>query len=50
MSLIPQMLRISCCASRNPRNAIARAIAYAIEQPSDIDINEIIVRPTKQEL
>jgi NADP-dependent 3-hydroxy acid dehydrogenase YdfG len=27
-------------------NAIARAIAYAIEQPADVDVNEIIVRPT----
>ena len=31
-------------------DAIARAIAFAIEQPSDVDINEMIVRPTKQEL
>lgn len=26
-------------------DAIARAIAYAIEQPADVDVNEIIVRP-----
>lgn len=31
-------------------DAIARAITYAIEQPHDVDINEIIVRPTAQEL
>lgn len=31
-------------------DAIARAIAYAIEQPGDVDVNEIIIRPTKQEL
>jgi NADP-dependent 3-hydroxy acid dehydrogenase YdfG len=31
-----------------PPDAIARAIAYAIEQPDDIDVNEIIVRPTAQ--
>lgn len=31
-------------------DAIARAIAYAIEQPNDVDINEITVRPTKQDL
>lgn len=31
-------------------DAIARAITYAIEQPNDVDINEIIIRPTKQEL
>jgi NADP-dependent 3-hydroxy acid dehydrogenase YdfG len=27
-------------------DAIARAIAYAIEQPDDVDVNEVIVRPT----
>ncbi|MNC05190.1 putative oxidoreductase [compost metagenome] len=29
-------------------DAIARAIAYAIEQPDDIDVNEIVIRPTAQ--
>jgi NADP-dependent 3-hydroxy acid dehydrogenase YdfG len=28
--------------------AVAKAIAYAIEQPADVDINEIIIRPTAQ--
>ena len=32
-----------------PADSIARAVAYAIEQPSDIDINEIVVRPTVQD-
>jgi NADP-dependent 3-hydroxy acid dehydrogenase YdfG len=27
-------------------DAIARAIAYAIEQPADVDVSEIVVRPT----
>ncbi|GGY89193.1 SDR family oxidoreductase [Pseudoduganella plicata] len=27
-------------------DAVARAIAYAIEQPADVDVSEIIVRPT----
>ncbi|MFK9095421.1 hypothetical protein [Bacillus salipaludis] len=27
---------------------IARAIAFAIEQPSDVAINEMIIRPTVQ--
>src|SRR6476659_10188448 len=27
-------------------NSIARAIAYAIEQPADVEIDEIVVRPT----
>jgi NADP-dependent 3-hydroxy acid dehydrogenase YdfG len=31
-----------------PPQAIASAIAFAIEQPHDVDVNEIIVRPTAQ--
>jgi NADP-dependent 3-hydroxy acid dehydrogenase YdfG len=31
-----------------PPSAIARAIAYAIEQPANVDVNEIVVRPTAQ--
>ena len=34
----------------NDADSIARAIAYAIEQPADVDVNEIIIRPTRQEL
>jgi NADP-dependent 3-hydroxy acid dehydrogenase YdfG len=29
-----------------PASAISRAILYAIEQPADVDVSEIIVRPT----
>ncbi|NOU81739.1 SDR family NAD(P)-dependent oxidoreductase [Paenibacillus sp. LMG 31459] len=29
-------------------DAVARAIAYAIEQPDNIDVNEIVIRPTAQ--
>ena len=29
-------------------DAVARAIAFAIEQPADVDVGEIIVRPTAQ--
>ena len=32
-----------------PASAIARAIAYAIEQPADVEIDEIVVRPTAQD-
>ncbi|NWD25733.1 SDR family oxidoreductase [Pseudomonas yamanorum] len=32
-----------------PAASVARAIAFAIEQPDDVDINEIVIRPTKQE-
>ncbi|WP_077529777.1 SDR family oxidoreductase [Vreelandella utahensis] len=31
-------------------DAIARAITYAIEQPGDVDVNELIIRPTQQQL
>ena len=31
-------------------DAIGRAIACAIEQPGDFDVNEIIIGPTPQEL
>jgi NADP-dependent 3-hydroxy acid dehydrogenase YdfG len=29
-----------------PPDAIARAIAFAIEQPADVDVSEVVVRPT----
>jgi NADP-dependent 3-hydroxy acid dehydrogenase YdfG len=29
-------------------DAIARAIAFAIEEPPDVDVNEIVIRPTAQ--
>jgi NADP-dependent 3-hydroxy acid dehydrogenase YdfG len=32
-----------------PADSVARAIAYAIEQPADVDINEVVLRPTVQE-
>lgn len=31
-----------------PPEAIAQAIAFAIEQPATVDVNEIVVRPTAQ--
>lgn len=30
-------------------DSVARAIAYAIEQPADVDISEIVLRPTVQD-
>ena len=33
-----------------PADSFARAVAFAIEQPDDVDINEILFRPTRQEL
>ena len=32
-----------------PPEAIAKAIAFAIEQPQEVDVNEITVRPTTQQ-
>lgn len=32
-----------------PADLIARAIRFAIEQPADVDVNQIVVRPTVQE-
>jgi len=29
-----------------PADVIARAIAYAIDQPADVDVSELVVRPT----
>jgi len=31
-------------------DSFARAVAFAISQPKDVDINEIVFRPTRQEL
>ena len=33
-----------------PAASFARAVAYAIGEPDDVDINEILFRPTRQEL
>ncbi len=45
-------LRAQLLASRDkfalPPRSIANAIAFAIEQPADVDVNEIILRPTAQ--
>ena len=31
-----------------PPDAIARAVVFAIEQPADVDVNELVIRPTAQ--
>lgn len=33
-----------------PAESFARAVAFAISQPEDMDVNEILFRPTRQEL
>jgi NADP-dependent 3-hydroxy acid dehydrogenase YdfG len=32
-----------------PAEVFARTVAFAIEQPDEVDINEIVFRPTRQE-
>ena len=32
-----------------PTASVARAIAFAVEQPDDVDVNAIVIRPTAQE-
>ena len=32
-----------------PADSFARAVAYAISEPADVDVNEIVFRPTRQE-
>ncbi|MEJ2860513.1 SDR family oxidoreductase [Actinomycetospora flava] len=41
-------VRARYAAMAMPPDAVARAIAYAIEQPADVDVGEIVVRPTAQ--
>ncbi len=31
-----------------PPDAIARAVAFAVEQPDNVDVGDIVVRPTAQ--
>ena len=33
-----------------PADSFARAVVYAMSQPEDVDINEILFRPTRQEV
>jgi NADP-dependent 3-hydroxy acid dehydrogenase YdfG len=33
-----------------PTDMFARAVAFAVNQPQDVDVNEILFRPTRQEL
>jgi NADP-dependent 3-hydroxy acid dehydrogenase YdfG len=42
-----QLLRQRDAMAVSP-DAIARAIAFAIEQPPEVDVNEIVIRPTAQ--
>jgi NADP-dependent 3-hydroxy acid dehydrogenase YdfG len=33
-----------------PPESFARAVAFAIGQPDDVDVNEILFRPTRQQV
>ncbi len=33
-----------------PADSFARAVAFAMSQPEEVDVNEILFRPTSQEL
>ena len=33
-----------------PADSFARMVAFAMSQPDDVDVNEILFRPTRQEL
>jgi len=33
-----------------PAESVARAVLYAIEQPADVEIDEVVLRPTAQDL
>jgi NADP-dependent 3-hydroxy acid dehydrogenase YdfG len=45
---IRQQIRTTRDQTAISPDAIARAIAFVIEEPSDVDVNEIVVRPTAQ--
>ena len=32
-----------------PADSVARAVLYAIEQPADVEIDEVVMRPTAQD-
>jgi NADP-dependent 3-hydroxy acid dehydrogenase YdfG len=47
----PELRRAAVAEFRRdllPADAIARAVAFAVAQPADVDVNEIVVRPTAQ--
>jgi NADP-dependent 3-hydroxy acid dehydrogenase YdfG len=44
-----EMVREFYRANQIPADSVARAVAYAIEQPIEVDVNEIVLRPTAQE-
>ena len=45
---VKTQLEVSRDTFAMPPEAIARSVAFAIEQPADVDVNEIVIRPTAQ--
>jgi NADP-dependent 3-hydroxy acid dehydrogenase YdfG len=43
-----EQIRRTMSESGLPPAAVARAIAFAIEQPADVEVGEITIRPTVQ--
>jgi len=48
-SLLQKGLRDSSSAFALTPDAFARIVLFAIEQPEDVDVNEVLFRPTKQQ-
>jgi len=46
---IAEATRKNYAALAIPADAFARAVAYAISEPQEVDVNEILFRPTRQE-
>jgi NADP-dependent 3-hydroxy acid dehydrogenase YdfG len=46
--VVQEKIRTSMDALGIPAEAVARTIAFAIEQPADVEIGEITIRPTAQ--
>ena len=47
---VSERIRQFYAAVAIPADSFARVVAFAISQPDDVDINEILFRPTSQEL
>ena len=47
---IRESARKTTAAMALPAETFARMVAFAIEQPDEVDVNEILFRPTRQEL
>jgi NADP-dependent 3-hydroxy acid dehydrogenase YdfG len=43
-------VRKFCADFAIPADSLARAVAFAVSQPDDLDINEILFHSTRQDL